>query len=130
MLLGGELYNAPIQSPQNILDLGTGTGIWALDIAEYVTRSPSSLILHPCMPARLTPDYRKSPGAHVIGNDISPIQPGWVAPNIEFIVEDFEGPWEYESNYFDFIHARCLAGCVSIHLPIPTRVSLTHEADV
>lgn len=37
MLLGGELYNAPItSSPQNILDLGTGTGIWAMDIAEYV----------------------------------------------------------------------------------------------
>lgn len=36
MLLGGELYNAPItSSPQNILDLGTGTGIWAMDIAEY-----------------------------------------------------------------------------------------------
>lgn len=37
MLLGGELHNAPVTSPQNILDLGTGTGIWSLDIAEYVT---------------------------------------------------------------------------------------------
>ncbi|KAJ5586433.1 hypothetical protein N7450_006220 [Penicillium hetheringtonii] len=73
----------------NILDLGTGTGIWAMDIAE------------------------KYPSAHVIGNDISPIQPNWVAPNIEFIVEDFEGEWPYEENHFDFIHARCLAGCVA-----------------
>ncbi|OQD91154.1 hypothetical protein PENANT_c001G07753 [Penicillium antarcticum] len=90
MLLGGELYNAPIQSsPQNILDLGTGTGIWALDIAE------------------------KFPNAHVIGNDISPIQPSWVAPNIEFIMEDFESEWLYPENHFDFIHARCLAGCVA-----------------
>ncbi|KAJ5670059.1 uncharacterized protein N7477_005422 [Penicillium maclennaniae] len=87
---GGELYNAPItSSPQNILDLGTGTGIWALDIAE------------------------KFPSAHVIGNDISPIQPTWVAPNIEFIIEDFESEWQYERDYFDFIHARCLAGCVA-----------------
>jgi ubiquinone/menaquinone biosynthesis C-methylase UbiE len=40
MLLGGELYNAPIKSsPQNVLDLGTGTGIWAMDIAEYVKSS-------------------------------------------------------------------------------------------
>ncbi|KAJ5585305.1 uncharacterized protein N7459_005105 [Penicillium hispanicum] len=84
------LYNAPIKSsPQNILDLGTGTGIWAMDIAE------------------------KFPSAHVIGNDISPIQPSWVAPNIEFIVEDFENEWMYERNHFDFIHARCLAGCVA-----------------
>lgn len=104
MLLGGELYNAPITSPpRNILDLGTGTGIWAMDIAEYVKSIFS-------MRPRLTPDDRKFPGAHVIGNDISPIQPSWVAPNIEFIVEDFEGEWQYEENEFDFIHARCLAG--------------------
>ncbi|CAG7988354.1 unnamed protein product [Penicillium salamii] len=86
MMLKGELYNAPIgESPQNILDLGTGTGIWAMDIAD----------------------------AHVIGNDISPIQPSWVAPNIEFVVEDFESEWQYKRNHFDFIHARCLAGCVA-----------------
>jgi SAM-dependent methyltransferase len=113
MLLGGELYNAPIKSPQNILDLGTGTGIWALDIAEYV-KFP---ILHLCMPARLLTLDRKFPGAHVIGNDISPIQPSWVAPNIEFIVEDFESQWQYEQNHFDFIHARCLAGYVPATCP-------------
>lgn len=37
MLLRGEFYNGPIKSnPQNILDPGTGTGICAMDIAEYV----------------------------------------------------------------------------------------------
>lgn len=35
MLLKGELHKAPVTNPQKILDLGTGTGIWALDIAEY-----------------------------------------------------------------------------------------------
>lgn len=30
----GELHLAPVKNPQKILDLGTGTGIWALDIAE------------------------------------------------------------------------------------------------
>jgi methylase of polypeptide subunit release factors len=98
MLLGGELYNAPItSSPQNILDLGTGTGIWAMDISE------------------------KFPGAHVIGNDISPIQPNWVAPNIEFILEDFETEWQFERNHFDFIHARCLAGYVPVNNSLSQR---------
>jgi hypothetical protein len=53
---------------------------------------------------------RKFPQAQVIGNDISSIQPNWVAPNVEFIVEDFEQEWHYEPNSFDFIHARLLAG--------------------
>lgn len=34
LVLGGELYRAPVKSPQRVLDLGTGTGIWAIDFAE------------------------------------------------------------------------------------------------
>ncbi|RKK65352.1 hypothetical protein BFJ69_g16355 [Fusarium oxysporum] len=35
LLLGGELFRAPISdNPQRVLDLGTGTGIWAMDFAE------------------------------------------------------------------------------------------------
>ncbi|KAJ5317387.1 hypothetical protein PENANT_c034G01059 [Penicillium antarcticum] len=89
LLMKGELYLAPVENPQKILDLGTGTGIWALDIAE------------------------KFPQAQVIGNDISAIQPNWVTPNVEFLVEDFEQEWLYKPNSFDFIHARLLAGCVA-----------------
>lgn len=37
LLLGGELFRAPIaENPQRVLDLGTGTGIWAMDFAEFV----------------------------------------------------------------------------------------------
>jgi ubiquinone/menaquinone biosynthesis C-methylase UbiE len=40
LLLGGKLFLAPItDSPHRVLDLGTGTGIWAMDFAESVTRS-------------------------------------------------------------------------------------------
>lgn len=38
MLLGGRLFNAPLKNPQKVLDLGTGTGIWAIDFAEYSTQ--------------------------------------------------------------------------------------------
>lgn len=34
MLLKGELYSAPIKDPKRVLDIGTGTGIWAIDFAE------------------------------------------------------------------------------------------------
>jgi methylase of polypeptide subunit release factors len=34
-LLRGELHKAPIGSnPKHILDVGTGTGIWAIDMAD------------------------------------------------------------------------------------------------
>ena len=35
LALKGELLLAPIiKDPQRVLDLGTGTGIWAIDFAE------------------------------------------------------------------------------------------------
>ena len=34
LIAKNELYKAPIQSPHRVLDLGTGTGIWAIDYAD------------------------------------------------------------------------------------------------
>lgn len=36
MLLRGELHKAPVKDPKRVLDLGTGTGLWAIEYAEYV----------------------------------------------------------------------------------------------
>ncbi|KAF2870304.1 S-adenosyl-L-methionine-dependent methyltransferase [Massariosphaeria phaeospora] len=83
--LDGELHLAPIgDNPQRILDLGTGTGIWAIDMGD------------------------KYPSADVLGNDISPIQPSLVPPNVRFEVDDLEDEWVYSSK-FDFVHCRYLA---------------------
>lgn len=89
LVLGGKLYLAPIgDSPNRVLDLGTGTGIWAMDFAD------------------------EHPSAEVIGTDLSPIQPKWTPPNCIFEVDDFESDWLYRTP-FDYIHARELGGCVS-----------------
>jgi ubiquinone/menaquinone biosynthesis C-methylase UbiE len=31
LTLYDELYLSPIKNPQNVLDIGTGTGIWAIE---------------------------------------------------------------------------------------------------
>ncbi|OHW98044.1 methyltransferase domain-containing protein [Colletotrichum incanum] len=85
-----RLFLAPIgDKPQKVLDLGTGTGIWAIDFAD------------------------EFPSAEVTGTDISPIQPGWVPPNCKFQFDDFEDDWTWSPGYFDYIHARHLEACVS-----------------
>jgi len=90
LTLDGELFLAPIgDNPLQVLDLGTGTGIWAMEFADQF------------------------PSAFVTGTDISPIQPTWVPPNLQFEVHDFEGRWTYKKNSFDFIHARSIFGCVA-----------------
>ncbi|KAL1996320.1 hypothetical protein VTN49DRAFT_372 [Thermomyces lanuginosus] len=87
-MLHRKLYLAPIKNPQRVIDLATGTGIWAIDFAD----------LHP--------------QAEVIGCDLSPTQPTLVPPNVKFVVDDIESEWAYERNPFDFIHARYLAFAV------------------
>ncbi|KAH8592330.1 S-adenosyl-L-methionine-dependent methyltransferase [Bisporella sp. PMI_857] len=83
-LCGGRLHYAPIDNPypQNVLDIGTGTGIWCMDMGD---------------------EY---PSSSILGVDLSPIQPSWVPPNVKFMVDDVESPWLHNTGYFDYIHAR------------------------
>lgn len=36
LLLHKKLYLAPIGKPQRVIDLATGTGIWAIDFGKFV----------------------------------------------------------------------------------------------
>ena len=36
LLLHQKLYLAPIKKPQRVIDLATGTGIWAIDFGKFV----------------------------------------------------------------------------------------------
>lgn len=95
LILGGKLYDAPLSSSpgfeiKRVLDIGTGTGIWAIDFAD------------------------EFPGAEIIGTDLSPIQPTWVPPNAKFYIDDAEAEWVYSaSERFDYIHCRTMSGSIS-----------------
>jgi len=91
LTLDGELFRAPLTKiPERVLDIGTGTGIWAMDFAD------------------------EFPSAVVIGTDLSPIQPHWVPPNCRFVVDDAEADWLYRPDEaFDYIHGRALGGSIA-----------------
>ncbi|KAK1675459.1 methyltransferase domain-containing protein [Colletotrichum godetiae] len=86
-VMDGRLHCAPLENPQKIIDIGTGTGIWAIDMGD---------------------EY---PEADISGIDLSPIQPTWVPPNVRFVVDDAEADWVWPPSSLDFVHARhmCMA---------------------
>lgn len=48
------------------------------------------------------------PETEVTGVDLSPVQPAFVPPNCQFLVDDIEYDWAYEKS-FDYIHGRFLS---------------------
>jgi SAM-dependent methyltransferase len=94
LLLKDRLFAAPIpdsvfsDANSRVLDLGTGTGIWAMDMAD------------------------KYPNAQITGVDIAATQPPFVPPNCVFEIDDVEEDWPYRAAHFDFIHGRDLMTAV------------------
>lgn len=82
-MMGNELSWAPIGEPANVLDIGCGTGIWALQFAE------------------------QHPNSQVLGTDMSLIQPDLGLPNCSFVREDTEDEWTHDT-VFDYIHLRTM----------------------
>ncbi|PVF95012.1 S-adenosyl-L-methionine-dependent methyltransferase [Serendipita vermifera] len=94
----GGLYPCPdlvenILAPQpgvtkEILDLGCGTGIWALSMA------------------------RQFPHARVRGVDLTPtpLREDQMPANIEFEIDDINLGLGHFANRFDLVHMRCVAG--------------------
>ena len=42
LTFNSKLYFSPIEKPRNALDVGTGTGIWAIDLGMYLSLSRCS----------------------------------------------------------------------------------------
>ncbi|KAG6034080.1 hypothetical protein E4U41_006693 [Claviceps citrina] len=90
-LMDGKLGHAPVGEPRSVLEIATGTGIWA---REYATAHPS---------------------CRVTGTDLSAMQPPHSLPNLTFVQQDAEteawpssgaGPGGY-----DYIHLRYTVSC-------------------
>ncbi|KAI9734020.1 MAG: hypothetical protein M1834_002677 [Cirrosporium novae-zelandiae] len=87
LTLNHTLHLSPLSRPLNVLDIGTGTGNWAIDFAEAY------------------------PNAQILGTDLSPIQPARTPSNCSFKVENSELPWSHNIK-FDFIHSRALVAAL------------------
>ncbi|KAF2093479.1 S-adenosyl-L-methionine-dependent methyltransferase [Rhizodiscina lignyota] len=84
LCLNGKLHLAPLsEHVQDVLDIGTGTGQWAIEFAD------------------------QHPSATVLGTDLSPIQPAWTPPNCSFLIDNAEDEWIFDKQY-DFIRSRML----------------------
>ncbi|KAM0232010.1 hypothetical protein ACHAPO_008044 [Fusarium lateritium] len=90
LLLGDKLHLAPLDSNiSRVLDIGTGTAIWAIDFAD------------------------EHPGVEVVGTEISPIQPTWMPPNLRLEIEDANDSWTFNPDSFDFVHMRFMLGSIT-----------------
>ncbi|KAF6837099.1 TAM domain methyltransferase, partial [Colletotrichum plurivorum] len=91
MMFDNKLGSAPPNEkgarPGRVLDLGTGSGIWAMEFGD------------------------EHPEAEVLGIDLSATWPSFMPPNVKFEIDDVEEPWTY-SMPFDYIHSRMMGSSI------------------
>ena len=68
--------------PMNILDVGTGSGAWCVEVANQF------------------------PKATVIGLDLSPIHRNDAPDNCHFVVGDLNEGLKHDTNSVDIVHSR------------------------
>jgi SAM-dependent methyltransferase len=78
-------FRAPMTNPQRILDIGSGSGTWAIDVAD------------------------RFPAAVVHGVDLAPPLTAWMPPNCILEIDDVNEPWSWRKQ-FDLIHLRQMLG--------------------
>ncbi|OLN95723.1 hypothetical protein CCHL11_02734 [Colletotrichum chlorophyti] len=123
--LGLSPPNAPDAEPGRVLDVGTGTGIWAMD---YGDEHPGSEVGEDARPSRpslmsVSAGYRCRPFSHaatVVREELRFPNPTAttaltsnlsVPPNVKFEIDDVEDSWTY-SRPFDYIHSRMMNSAI------------------
>ncbi|EKD12715.1 uncharacterized protein L3040_006864 [Drepanopeziza brunnea f. sp. 'multigermtubi'] len=83
--LGKKQTWAPLKTLHRALDVGCGTGLWAIDFAD------------------------EHPETQVLGVDLAAVQPLFVPPNLQFEVDDLEKEWNF-SRRFNYVHSQLMIG--------------------
>ncbi|KAI0128879.1 S-adenosyl-L-methionine-dependent methyltransferase [Xylariales sp. AK1849] len=84
-----EPTTVPLDNPTQILDVGVGTGEWAIDMAD------------------------RYDDCEVTGIDIADIFPRFVAPNLFWEIDNAELEWLRPTDSYDLVHFRNMAGAFS-----------------
>ncbi|PNH35767.1 hypothetical protein VD0002_g4617 [Verticillium dahliae] len=84
-------FDNEVPDRARVLDLGTGTGIWAIDVSDALWKGPENHGL-------------------VHGLDLAYIQPADVPSTVSFMQADVEEPWPLRENDYDMIHIQLLKG--------------------
>ncbi|KAJ7629021.1 S-adenosyl-L-methionine-dependent methyltransferase [Roridomyces roridus] len=98
---GGRLCEYPLESerPGKILELGCGSGAWAIQAATQI------------------------PDAQVVAVDVAPLPARPLPPNLVFQLADLTKPLPFEHGTFDIVHARWVMCHVTDAPDVLSRVS-------
>ncbi|OHE97443.1 methyltransferase domain-containing protein [Colletotrichum orchidophilum] len=89
----GTFYDVPLPDRAHVLDLGTGTGIWAIDVGDKLYKSADNQ-------------------GHVLGLDLSLIQPKLIPTCVRFERADVEAPLSVPEQTFDLVHIQMMLGSI------------------